>query len=114
MSWTAWRKLADRKHWYSGELDHDGACCYELGTGGPRGAKIQIHYVGETGCEKERMSQYGRDGSHLSKIINSHLKEGWCIFYRAFLLPSKAAAVKMQERMLKNFKYDWNDKLNRD
>jgi GIY-YIG domain-containing protein len=113
MSWTQWRLLAKPNEWFDDGFDYDGPCCYELGTGGPRGGSIQPHYVGETSNEERRMSQYGRDGSHLSEIIKWHLKQGWCIYYRSYAVRSKAEAVQMQKRMLDKFKYDWNDRLNR-
>lgn len=113
MSWTKWRLLADKRKWYSDEFDHSGPACYELGTGGPRGGRIQPHYVGETGNEDKRISQYASHGSHLSKIISWHLNKGWCLYYRAWALPSKHAAIKMQNRLLAKYKYDWNQQLNR-
>lgn len=54
MAWTEWRLLATPTDWFCGDLTHNGASCYELGTGGPRGGSIQIHYVGETSNEKSR------------------------------------------------------------
>ena len=54
------------------------------------------------------MSQYGCDGSHLSKMINYHLKQGWHIYYHACACPSKEAAKKMQDNLLGRWEYDWN------
>jgi hypothetical protein len=114
MAWTGWRLLANRKEWFDDQFDHDGPSCYELGTGGSRGGDIQPHYVGETKNERKRMCQYACHGSHLSKTIDWHLKEGWCLYYRGTALKTKAAAVEMQNRMLARFKYDWNQMLNVD
>ena len=82
MGWTRARLLAYKNEWYDASLDHEGPACYEIGTGGPRGGNIEWHYVGETVNEKARMSRYGSDGSHLSKMINWHLEAGV-----AYLLP---------------------------
>lgn len=60
------------------------------------------------------MSQYACHGSHLSKIIDLHLKDGWCLYYRGWAVASKIEAVEMQNRMLEKFKYDWNICLNLD
>jgi hypothetical protein len=38
------------------------------------------------------MSRYGRDGSHLSKKIKYHLRQGWHIYYHACACPMKEAA----------------------
>jgi hypothetical protein len=114
MSWTRWRKLADRQGWYDDVFDYDGPCCYELATGGPRGGDIQPHYVGETSNEKKRMCQYGRDGSHLSRIINRYLKDGWSLYYHAYCTDSKEKAVEMERNLLARHKYDWNSMLNGD
>jgi hypothetical protein len=108
MGWTAWRKIADRYEWYSAGFDYDGPACYELGTGGPRGGSIQPHYVGETGNERSRIQCYARDGSHLSDLIDDHLKRGWCLYYRARACATKADAKRMQDNLLARFTYDWN------
>jgi hypothetical protein len=91
-----------------------GRVANELGTGGPRGGRIEPHYVGETKNERTRMKQYASDGSHLSRIIDWHLKEGWCLYYRGHKARSKAQAREMQNRMLARYKYDWNEQLNHD
>ena len=98
--------------WYDDEFDYDGPACYELGTGGPRGGQIEPHYVGETVSEKRRMSSYARDGSHLSDIIDDHLKGGWTLYYRAVACSSKHSARKLQDNLLRKFEYDWNIQLN--
>src|SRR5574337_2025800 len=98
--WTAWRKLADKKHWYDDDFDYDGPACYELGIGGPRRGNIQTVYVGETSNEKSRLYSYARYGSHLSPIIDAHLRKGYTLYYRAQALPLKKDAVKMQNSLL--------------
>jgi hypothetical protein len=108
MGWTQPRLLAYKSKWSDASLDHRGPACYEIGTGGPRGGNIEWHYVGETGNEKRRMSRYGRDGSHLSKEINYHLRQGWHIYYHAWACSSKKAAKRMQDNLLRRRKYDWN------
>lgn len=112
MKWTEWRRLADRRGWYDDEFDYDGPACYELGTGGPRGGQIERHYVGETLSESGRMSSYARHGSHLSDIIDDHLKREWTLYYRAVACRSKRDARKLQDNLLRKFKYDWNKQLN--
>jgi GIY-YIG domain-containing protein len=114
MSWTKWRLLADGKEWFDDSFDYEGPCCYELATAGPQCGNVRIHYVGETKNEKKRMTRYGQDGSHLTEIIHSHLKAGWCLWYRSWSVPSKAAAIAMQNRLLADNKYDWNVLLNQD
>jgi hypothetical protein len=113
MAWTGWRLLANRSEWFEDWFDYEGASCYELGTGGVRGGSIEPHYVGETINERRRMYQYACYGSHLSNVISWHLTQGWCLYYRATAMPTKAAAVEMQNRMLARFWYDWNQVLNR-
>lgn len=110
--WTIWRKIADKHNWYSDRLDWDGPACYELAIGGPRGGNIQIKYVGETSNEKKRVSAYARHGSHLSEIIDDHLKRGWNLFYRAQAMNSKHEAILMQDSLLMSYDYDWNILLN--
>ena len=112
MAWTHWRLLANHKEWFDDTFDHEGPSCYVLGTRGPRGGDIQPHYVGETKNEKSRMKCYARHGSHISKIIDVHLKDGWSLYYRGTCCDSKEDAVAMQNRMLANRKYDWNYVLN--
>lgn len=52
MGWTQWRILARGNEWFDDTFDYDGPSCYELGTGGRRGGRIQHHYVGETRHER--------------------------------------------------------------
>ena len=73
--WTNKRKIACGSEWYGDQFDYEGPACYELGTGGPKGGNIQWRYVGETSNEKKRIEGYARNGSHLSEIINDHLRE---------------------------------------
>jgi len=112
VGWTQWRKVADKGGWYDEELDWDGPACYELALAGPRGGDLRQVYVGETRNERRRVAAYARSGSHLSQIVNQHLRDGWTLWYRARATKSKAAAKAMQNRLLKRFKYDWNIQLN--
>ena len=75
---------------------------------------LQVHYVGETSNEKSRLSCYGRSGSHLAEIIDDHPCRGWSIWFRAMAMPSKQAAVVMQNNLLTKHRYDWNYMLNGD
>jgi hypothetical protein len=112
VGWTNWRKIAEGNTWFGDALDHEGPACYELGLGGPRGGDIGPSYVGETGNERRRVVAYASHGSHLARIIRSHLREGWSLYYRAEAKPSKEAAKAMQDRLLEAFDYDWNIILN--
>ena len=111
-AWTAWRKIADRDHWYSDKLDWDGPACYELGIGGPRGGNLRVVYVGETVNESRRVTAYASHGSHLSEIVVWHLNKGWHLLYRAQAKTSKQKAVQLQNNLLAMFEYDWNIQLN--
>lgn len=108
MSWTNWRKIANKQSWYDDELDYDGPSCYELGIGGPNYGGIEPVYIGETNNEMMRMKQYARNGSHLSEIIDDTLSKGYSLYYRALALQTKREAKQMQDSMLSKFKYDWN------
>ena len=110
--WTRPRLIANGTTWFADFLDHDGPACYELGTGGPRGGAIEWHYVGETSNERRRIGTYASCASHLSELINWHLRQGWCLYYRATACPTKQLARTMQDNLLVRFKYDWNRKLN--
>ena len=113
MGWTQPQLLAYKNKWFDASLDYEGPACYEIGTGGPRGGNIEWHYVRQTVNEKQRMTRYGSDGSHLSEMINWHLKQGWYIWYHACAWPSKKAAKKMQDNLLARWEYDWNHVGNR-
>ena len=110
--WTRWRHIAEHGHWHDDELDWDGPACYELAVAGPRGGDLRIVYVGETLNEKKRVANYARSGSHLAKIIQDHLRDGWHLYYRARAADSKASAVQMQNNLLLKYNYDWNISLN--
>ncbi len=111
-AWTDWRKIADYGNWYDELLDWDGPAVYELAIGGPRGGDLEIGYVGETSNEKQRIVAYASHGSHLSKIIDSHLKDDRHLYYRAQAKKSKEEAVLMQNRLLSGYDYAWNIQLN--
>jgi len=106
--WTDLRKLCERAYWFNEQFDYDGPACYELAIAGPRGGGQRIVYVGETGNERARLSCYARHGSHLSEIIDLHLKHGWSLYYRAYAVNSKEAAKQMQDGRLRTFFYPWN------
>ena len=110
--WTNWRKIADRSYWYAETLDWDGPACYELALAGTRGGALRVVYVGETVNEMKRLLAYAKHGSHLSKIIDAHLVNGWHLHYRARAADTKEAAVKTQDWLLARYDYDWNIKLN--
>jgi len=110
--WTSWRKIADSRSWYSESLDWDGPACYELAIAGPRYGKLRIVYVGETSNERRRVVAYAQHGSHLSEIIHSHLRQGWCLYYRARIANTKKHAVEMENNLLREYDYDWNLRLN--
>ena len=110
--WTEWRKIADKRNWYSESFDWHGPACYELALAGPRGGGLRIVYVGETINERKRIATYAASGSHLSSEIAQHLAKGWCLFYRARIAKSKEEAVKTQNALLKKYDYDWNIILN--
>jgi hypothetical protein len=112
-SWTHWRKIADQYSWFDEELDWDGPACYQLAIAGPRGGNLRIVYVGETINERRRVIAYASHGSHLSREVDWHLRQGWHLWYRAQLKKSKLAAVETQNWLLKRYEYDWNILLNR-
>jgi hypothetical protein len=113
VAWTTWRLLAEGREWCDADFDYDGAACYQLSIAGPRGGNRHIVYCGHTGNEKERMTQYGRDGSHLAEIIRQHLNKNWSLSYRGWCCDSKEDAAAMERRLLNKFKFPWNIVLNR-
>ena len=114
VGWTTFRVIATINEFTTEACDHDGPACYELAIAGPRGGDLRIVYVGETQNERARMTCYGRDGSHLSKIIRQHLRNGWHLYYRGWATPTKKAAITLQNRLLSKSRYDWNIQLNGD
>jgi hypothetical protein len=112
--WTKPRHIAYKSQWFDNSFDYTGPACYEIGTGGPRGGNIQWHYVGETNDETQKIRTYARNGSHLSKMINWHLRQGWHLYYRSRACATKKEAEQLQNNLLARYKYDWNNKLNKE
>lgn len=112
MPWSGWRKLAVKGAWFDEQCDYDGPTCYELAIRAPRGGKHRTVHCGQSANENRRMQRYGRDGSHLATIIQSHLNDGWHLNYRGWCCESPEAAQAMERRMLEKFDYDWNIVLN--
>ena len=111
--WTKWKKIADKKTNYGTELDNDGPANYEIGIKKPSQREVRIKYTGETKNERERMIQYGRNGSHIPDKIDKALKDGNEIYYRGQAKPSKEKAEKSEKRLLKKWDYPWNTKNNK-
>jgi hypothetical protein len=114
MGWTDWRLIAESHEWFASTFNHDGPACYELSIAGPRGGDRRTVYVGETKSESTRIAAYASHGSHLSAIIDAHLREGWTLWYRGVACNSKAAAKRMQDNLLTEYDYPWNLQLNSD
>jgi hypothetical protein len=112
--WTEWKLIADKYRYYTEDFDYNEPSCYELGIRKLKGGKVHPVYVGETVNERLRIHQYAISGSHLTKIINWHLRNGWLLFYRGQAKKSKREAIKMQNRLLDKYDYDWNIQLNLD
>lgn len=71
-------------------------------------------YIGETSNEKQRMRHYASYGSHIAKKIEAALRAGKCLYYRAWAVRTKQDALEMPNRMLKRYKYEWNQVGNGD
>jgi hypothetical protein len=108
MRWTKWILIANKKRYFTQYLSYKGAATYEIGIRYPKGKKVNPVYVGETSNERKRIHAYAQHGSHLSKIIDRHVDRGFTIHYRAIAMTSKQKAKALQDRLLKNFDYDWN------
>jgi hypothetical protein len=109
--WTAWKKLADRRQWYSAALPDPEPGCYELATGGPRGGNLVIQYIGETGNLRSRLRSYGQTGSHLGVLIDAELRRGSSLFFRVYRRSCKEEAVAMEYRQLRRWLYQWNTRI---
>jgi hypothetical protein len=94
--WTAWRKIAKGEHWYELSV-----------TGGPYRRRI-IKYVGETINEKQRIIQYAACRSHIEHHIKDAIEAGATLWYRGHKKATKAEAIKLQNKLLAMYKYDWN------
>lgn len=110
--WTEWRKIAEGDDWFDDKCDHKGSSCYELGLKSLTGRKIVTVYVGHTKNEYNRIRDYARAGSHLWKLIDRVLDEGFVLFYRAQAKSTKLKAKKMEEKLLEENYYAWNKQLN--
>jgi hypothetical protein len=109
---TDWRLVASENTWYSDDFDHEGPACYELGVGqGP--SSVSVKYVGETKNEAARILAYAQHGSHIRRLINAELRKGKRLYYRGHACQSKKAAKRLQDRLLADYDYDWNTRLNR-
>lgn len=110
--WTNWTKIAKYDEYFLDGLTYDGPCCYELGIRQFLIEEILSVYVGETSNERKRISAYAVDGSHLRKLINRHLKAGHALYFRSQAKRTKSEAKRMQDSLLSNYKYEWNNHFN--
>lgn len=114
--WSEWILIAEHKNYDTDLIDDCGPACYELGLleRGSWFGSVDPMYIGETNNLKSRATSYGRDGSHLNKIIHSHLKRGFNLYIRFQLFHEKEYAKKFQDKMLDKFNYSWNIQRNSD
>lgn len=110
--WTNWRIIAEKGIKYTWELDWNGPAIYELSITGRRGGNRLIKYLGETQNEKNRISCYAANGSHLCQLIDEELNWGSLLWYRSLRMRSKEEAIIKQNRLLYEFDYPWNKQLN--
>ena len=107
-------KLAYGREWFPEHLKYGGPATYELGLGGPRYGNIGSVYVGETGNLRKRMSDYGKEGSHLNDVIDEALDQGYSLYFRYQRRRTKWTAQRSEMYYLDKYDYDWNIASNTD
>lgn len=112
--WSEWKKIAKYDEYYIEDITYDGPSCYELGVRQWLIEEIESVYVGETKNEKNRITRYVTSTSHLEKIIEEHLNDGYALYYRSQAKRTKSEAKKMQDNLLSTYEYEWNIQLNSD
>jgi hypothetical protein len=112
--WTSWKKLAVKGEWYSWDEHIGQAACYEFGLGGQRRCSSpDIVYVGETGNLAQRLGVHASHAhDNLRKVIDSHLRRGFGLYFRAYYVSSRPVARRMQNNLLDEYEYDWNIQRN--
>ena len=108
--------------------NNGGTCCgiYELKV--VRGNTEAVVYIGSTHRESgmslyQRLSEYMKDGSHIRRIIQSALNQGFAIHARWIKLSQELCdkkckengnniAEKLENYYLKEFDYAWNQRNN--
>ena len=111
------------------QCDDGGTCCgiYELKV--VKGETEAVVYIGSTHREPpvmslyQRLSEYMKDGSHIKKIIQRALNQGFAIHARWIKLSQDLCdkkckenginiAEELENRYLKQFDYAWNTRGN--
>jgi hypothetical protein len=114
MGWTHWKLLANQESWYSNEIKYQGPACYELGIRGKWKQYVIPVYVGNTDNLFRRMDQYGRNGSHLRKLLLKYRNHDYALYFRYSPHRMKSAAQKEEKDLLLKFgleRYPWNTQL---
>jgi hypothetical protein len=108
MSWTPWKKIADRLTWYQ---DHAMflPVCYELGVGEPGQGPVDVVYAATTPSERQMMEEFAAGGTPISDKLTTELNAGREIFFRCQGLPTPDAGAVLLSEALAARPHPWND-----
>ena len=139
-SWTKWvraivpneeEQFQERESGHIGYMRTNMTDAFDKGTlekcgiyewqaeGTPVHQPNYVVYVGSTcrgkkGALKQRIQEYCKKGSHKRNLINKALNKGYELKVRVktSALNTKEDAQDMENKLLKNYDYAWNKRLN--
>ena len=92
MSWTPWRKLADKVEWYE-EHSLRFPVCYELAISDPHDPDaFRVVFAGAAANEWDELKRYERGEPEVWAKVRAELDQGRELFYRAVAFPTLDAA----------------------
>lgn len=109
MSWTPWKKIADRLTWYH---DHSMRLpvCYELGVGEPGAdGPVDVVFASTAVSELKMIEAYDEGGTPISDRLSAELAAGREIYYRCQGAPTPEVGQTLLEEALAARPHPWNE-----
>ncbi len=108
MSWTPWKKIADRAYWYTHHLLWIPVC-YELSLSDPSssGEPRTVH-AGAAASERAQILALESGEHPLSERIQAEIQSGLELYYRAQGAPTLEAAQQLLASARAERSYPWD------
>ena len=108
VSWTPWKKIADRVYWYTDHLMRISVC-YELSLIDPSSSsEPRTVHAGAAVSERKQILAWESGEDPLSERIQAELKSGLELYYRAEGAPTLEAAQDLLAKARAERSHTWD------
>lgn len=111
MSWTPWKKVADRLNWYTDHMMRIPVC-YELALSNPKDPEaFHVIYAAAAASEHNEIESYGAGEPAISARLQAEMDTGLEVFYRCEGAPDLPAAEALLAKARAAGQHPWNGSL---